>query len=805
MEAGGLDPEPGGGRGLLPALTTFVGRSAEVDEVASLLGRYRLVTVTGPGGVGKTRLAAEVAARATARFADGIRLAELASVQDQAQVPAAVAAVLAARQAPGVPALELLADVLTRQQVLLVLDNCEHVIDAVAQLCEAILPLADDIRVLATSREPIAVAGEARYRLGPLAVPGAGPDGPGASAAVELFADRASRVDSDFALDDTTAPVIGQVVARLDGMPLAIELAAARVEALGLAQLADRLDDRFTLLTGGTRTAPARQRSLAATVDWSYQLLTDLEKQMFRRLAIFSGSFTLDAAGTVTGAAGPAILKLVDCSLIAPPRTGPDGRVRYLMLETLRAFGLDRLTEAGERPGAEALLAQHMLAVAEQAAAGMAASSTEVQAATWLDAEDATMHQALVWALDHDPGTALRMAVALAPWWMLRGRRLGEGYAWLRAAVGRVPPGDDPAWCAGQVLLGEITQDLREALGYFTAVRDAIGRQGASSVLVDALAGRSVYLLNMGRVPEAQQEAHDVLAMARGLGYPAGEMVALTALGMAARYLGDMEQAVEWHRQASQIDPAQVPGRRARECAVPWVQILMTAGQVTAARRACADGLARARTAGDLTNRMICLRAAADLDLRTGHVAEAGQYLAEAIELGLRNGFRFILTSCLDTCGHLCAASGRWAEALTLWAALGVFMDGGSIGDLPEDLRRRQQARQQAAGALTGDRIRAAEERGAAMTLDTAAEYALVITTIPRQEPAQAPPELTRLSAREQELISLVARGSTDAQIATQLYISISTVRSHLDRIRDKTGCRRRADLTRLALQAGLV
>jgi predicted ATPase len=338
-------------------------------------------------------------------------------------------------------------------------------------------PLADDVRVLATSRELIAVVARRGTGAEALAVLGPGPDGAGPLRGGELFADRASRVDPGFVLDGTTAPVIGQVVARLDGMPLAIELAAARVDALGLGQLLDRLDDRFTLLTSSARTAPARQRSLAATVDWSYQLLSDLDKQVFRRLAIFSGPFTLDAAETVAGAAaGPAVLKLVDCSLIAPPRTGPDGRGRYLMLETLRAFGLNRLTEAGERPGAEALLAQHMLAAAEQAAAGMAASATEVQAATWLDAEDATMHQALVSALEHDPAVALRMAVALGPWWMLRGRRFGQGYAWLRTATGRVAPGD-PAWCAGQVLLGETTQDLREALDHFTAVRDAIGRQ----------------------------------------------------------------------------------------------------------------------------------------------------------------------------------------------------------------------------------------------------------------------------------------------------------------------------------------
>jgi len=190
---------------------------------------------------------------------------------------------------------------------------------------------------------------------------------------------------------------------------------------------------------------------------------------VFRRLAVFPGPFSLDAAETVAGpAAGPAVLKLVDCSLIAPPRTGPDGRGRYLMLETLRAFGLERLTEAGEQPGAEALVAQHMLAVAEQAAAAMDVGATEAQAAIWLDAEDATMHQALVWALDRDPAAALRMAVALGPWWTLRGHRFGPGFAWLRTAAERVAPGD-PVWCAGQVLLGEMTQDVREALGHFTA------------------------------------------------------------------------------------------------------------------------------------------------------------------------------------------------------------------------------------------------------------------------------------------------------------------------------------------------
>jgi predicted ATPase/DNA-binding CsgD family transcriptional regulator len=790
--------------GLLPALTSFVGRAGEVEEIAGLLDRYRLVTVTGPGGVGKTRLAGEAARRVAARFADGVWLVELAAVQEPALVPAAVAAVLGLQQAPDLPIVESLAAALVGWQLLLVLDNCEHVAGAAAELCAALLPAADDVRVLATSREPVGLAGEARYRLVPLPVPEpAALGGVAGSAAVELFADRARQADPHFALDGDSGPVVARIVARLDGMPLAIELAAARVEALGLSALLDRLDDRFALLAGGDRMAAARQRSLAAAVDWSYQLLSEQERQVFRRIAVFPGPFTLQGGAAVAGAgAEPMVLHLVDCSLLAPPRTGPDDRARYLMLETLRAFGLERLTEAGQRPDAEASLARHALAVAEQAAESMQASRTELQAARWLDAESAAIGQAIGWALQHDRAAGLRMAVAVAPWWMLRGR-FAEGYAWLCTAVGYGTRGD-PAWLAGQILLGEMAQDMRAALGHFTVVRDAVGQRGASRVLADALGGRSSCLLNLGRIPEGEQDAHRALEMARGLGYPAGEMLALLNLGAAARYRGDAQESLQWHRQAGRIDPAGIPGRRARECSVTSVIALKAAGEADAARQSCAEGLAMAREAGDLASQVVCLNVAADLNLRAGHISQAGQQLGQAIELAVRSGYRFALIDSLDICGHLCAATSRWADALTVWAALTACLAHEGIIDLPHDIRRRQEAQAKAAETLEHERALAAGERGAAMTLKTAAEYAIVLTTTDSHAP-QAPAQLAPLSAREQELLTLVARGNTDAQIAGQLYISVSTVRSHLDRIRDKTSCRRRADLTRLALRAGLV
>ena len=294
----------GGTHGFPAALTSFVGRSGVVDEIAAQLGQYRLVTVTGPGGSGKTRLAGEVAGQVARRFADGVWLAELAAVRDPAQVAAAVAAALGIRELPSVAAADALGRALARRQLLLVLDNCEQVIGAAAELCGRLLLGADDVRVLATSREPLRIAGEARYRLAPLTLPDpADLADPGGSEAVALFADRARRADASFVLDGETAPVVARLVARLDGMPLAIELAAARVEALGVAQLLARIDDRFTLLAAGDRLAADRQRSLAAAVEWSYRLLDERERRVFRAVSAFPGPFTLEGAEAVAGPA----------------------------------------------------------------------------------------------------------------------------------------------------------------------------------------------------------------------------------------------------------------------------------------------------------------------------------------------------------------------------------------------------------------------------------------------------------------------------------------------------------------------
>jgi predicted ATPase len=645
----------GGVHGFPAALTSFIGRNGPVGEVAGLLVEYRLVTVTGPGGVGKTRLAGQVARRVTGRFADGAWLAELAAVRDPVQVASAVAAALGVREQPGVAAAGAVARVLARQQLLLVLDNCEHVIGAAADLCAGLLAACDDVRVLATSREPLAVAGEARYRLAPLSLPDADDDADvGGSEAVALFVDRARRADARFVLDRDSGPVLGRLVARLDGLPLAIELAAARVEALGVAQLLERLDDRFALLAGGDRLAAERHRSLARAVAWSYQLLDDLERQVFRLVSVFPGPFTLEAAEAVAGAgAGPAVLHLVDCSLLSPPQAGPDGRSRYGMLETLRAYGTRMLAEDGAQDGAATALAGYALQVAEQAAAGLQTSTAqEVAAARWLDAEDATMRQVLAWAMEHDPAIAGRLSAALGWWWLLRGRLPGQ-YALLREVAGRAEAGSD-GWCAAQFWAGlaaTFSSDLAGSLDRFTALRDAAAGRGPSRALADGLMGRAGALANMGRVAEAVGDARRSLAVAREIGYRAGQITALAVLSFAAMASDDLEGAVQSARQATQIT-ADVPGEYVRWSSYVLTGALIMAGDMAAADDVGAPALAQSRDVGDLVNQSWLLQHMVIVDLHAGRTQDPQRTCAKASR-----------STCVAAAGRNCS---------TAWTAAGT-------------------------------------------------------------------------------------------------------------------------------------
>ncbi|CCH16425.1 Transcriptional regulator, winged helix family [Micromonospora lupini str. Lupac 08] len=455
-------------RGALPtALTSFVGREAAVDRVGALLDRARLVTLTGPGGAGKTRLAIESAREVAARFPDGVWLVELAPVTEPAEVPQALLGLLGLREQaffagsqsripPGEatePTVRAI-DALASRRALLVLDNCEHLLDAAAELADRLLTACPDVRVLVTSREPLGITGEALHPVESLEQPPTGADPVTALTypSVRLFADRAAAVRPDFEVDDrTVGPVVG-ICRSLDGMPLAIELAAARLRAMTAEQVATRLDDRFRLLTGGSRTALPRHQTLRAVVDWSWDLLDEADRALWRRLAVFAGGATAAAVERVCGGgelAAPEVLDrlfaLVEKSLVI---VSDAAEPRYQMLETIREYGLDRLGEAGEEQRVRRAHADEFLQLAERADRELRGRD-QLRWVRRLRAEHDNLHGALRWAIGADEVTrAVRLTGALGWYWWSRGNRL-EGADLAREvlvlaerSVGR-PDGDD--------------------------------------------------------------------------------------------------------------------------------------------------------------------------------------------------------------------------------------------------------------------------------------------------------------------------------------------------------------------------
>ncbi|WP_433285836.1 BTAD domain-containing putative transcriptional regulator [Micromonospora sp. CA-244673] len=631
--------DPGGpsrpARGNLPAtLTSFVGREEEVARVAGLLDRSRLATLTGPGGAGKTRLAVESGRAVAGRFPDGVWLVPLAPVTDPAEVPGAALAALGlreqallARAGRGAPEpadpVGRLVDALAGRTALLLLDNCEHLIDAAAGLTERLLTACPGLRVLATSREPLGITGEALRPVESLALPPAGADPATALAypAVRLFADRAGAVRPDFAVDAATVGPVVRICRALDGMPLAIELAAARLRAMTAAQVDTRLDDRFRLLTGGSRTALPRHQTLRAVVDWSWDLLGDGERALWRRLAVFAGGATLDAVERVcaverplqlgASAAAPrpgavadvldAISALVDKSLVV---AGGTGEPRYRMLETIREYGLDRLAEAGETDEVRRAHAAEYLALAE-------AAEPELRGAAQLDwlrrlaADHDNVHAGLRHAIAvGDAPTAVRYAAALGWYWWLTGQR-AEG-----------------ADLAGQVLeLPGVadTPPTATALALATAALNLIDTRSDEVTVSRERLARAAEL-SLGREHE-----HPLLRLAAPI---------------AAAFDTNFQSPAMAAMVALFDDPD------------PWVA-----------------GIARLIRAHSLLNGGLS-DADAEADLRAG--------LAHYRQVGDRWGMSFSLTSLadlLDRRGEAAEATPYHEEAMTYFEALGVRED----------------------------------------------------------------------------------------------------------------------------------
>ena len=436
-------PPVGVTEGPRPEQTSFVGRQRELAEINRALGRTRLLTLTGPGGAGKTRLAYEVASRLADSYPDGVHVVELASLSRPELVPQAVASVLDVPLSQTGAAEVALARQLAERRLLIVLDNCEHLLDACARLAAALLRTCPDVVVLATSREPLRVGGEVTWRTPSLALPDLQALPPLARLAelesIRLFVERACDAAPWFVLDATTAPAVAEICVRLDGMPLALELAAARTSALAPAQIASRLDDALRVLGRGSRAAVTRQQTLHATLAWSHDLLEQDERALFRRLAVFAGSMSLEAVEHVCGGDGLDVVdllsRLVDKSLVQADQA--DGTVRYRLLETIRQFADQRLRDAGERAARVRAHRDWYLAVAAahdpERAVGVVNDTPQA-----LDAEHDNLRAALASGLADDPAEALQLAVSLWRFWLARGH-FAEGSRWLEATLAAAP------------------------------------------------------------------------------------------------------------------------------------------------------------------------------------------------------------------------------------------------------------------------------------------------------------------------------------------------------------------------------
>jgi predicted ATPase/class 3 adenylate cyclase/DNA-binding CsgD family transcriptional regulator len=538
-------------------LTSFVGRGAQMTDLEKLLVDNRLVTLTGAGGAGKTRLGAEIAARIAAEFGDSVWYVDLAPVTHPGIVPVAVARALGLPDQPGRSTMDTLLRFVRDRQMLVVLDNCEHLLDASAELLVALLGAAPGLTVLATSREPIGVAGEVSWRVPSLSL---------ADEAIELFIDRARRARPDFRITDENTTTVTEICARLDGMPLAIELAAARVRALSLGEILDGLRDRFRLLTGGARTAVRRQQTLRASVDWSHALLSEPERVVFRRLAVFLGGFDLDATQAVAGGADlqrfqvlDLLALLVDKSLVVAEDSG--GATRYRLLETVRQYALEKLAESGE---ADAIRSRHRDHYTAMAAVLDAPSGSDYEGRVeQAESEIANLRAAFLWSRENsDVELALALASSLQPLWLARGR-FREGLAGFDAAL---------------------------------ADNNAQHPEVAATVRARALADRAVLSTLMGAA-DGLDQAQQALAIAREVDDPALLVRALTACGPIAAF--SAEFAREYFAEALGL---------ARALGDPWrlSQILgwqasgaIAAGDPIATRAAAEEGRDLADAIGD--------------------------------------------------------------------------------------------------------------------------------------------------------------------------------------------------------------
>ncbi len=695
-------------------LSSFIGREKQMADLKELLARNRLVTLTGAGGSGKTRLAIETARELPETPRDGVWLAALSQLTDETLLPKTVAAALGVSEEPNRTVTETLIDHLNGKELLLILDNCEHLVAACADLVDLFLRTHPQIRVLATSRQGLGITGEAVYRVPPLALPDPGARlGLHELAAIEsirLFAERGRSVRTDFALTEENAPAVVQVCRRLDGIPLALELAAARVEVLTAEEIAGRLDDRFRLLTTGGPTSQAQHKTLRALIDWSHDILTEPERVFLRRLAVFAGGWTLDAAESVCsgdGIEGWEVLDLLSC-LVAKSLVEMDvdggrgtGRARYRMLETIREYARDRLRESGERPAVRRRHRDYYVALAEEAESELTGSDQ----ATWLarlQAEHDNLRAACAACTGEDGGIelGLRLVGALGRFLQVRGH-WSEGRR-LFATFLDAPGGGSRTAARGKTLnwagnLAYMQGDSSQARVFHEVSLEIRRELGDEEGVAETLSNMGNVAFMQGRPDAARAFFKESLEIRRELDDRRGIAVSLNNLGVIAERQGDYPDALRFFEESLEIE---------RELGDRWgIALSLNNVGLLAARigdHAKALGyyeecLRIARELGDQSCIAQALNGLATLSLRQDDPKRAWDFFAEALAIQRALGNQWGIAESLNNLGYVAVKLGEHAEAgrlhaesLTLARELGsqpgIAMSLGAFGMLARSL-----------------------------------------------------------------------------------------------------------------------
>jgi len=789
-----VSPAPRQHHNLPTQLTSFIGREREIAEIKRLLGTSPLVTLTGAGGCGKSRLALQVASELLKDYADGVWLAQLAALSDPAFVPETIASVLRVSEQPGRPVAETLVHALRYKSLLLVMDNCEHMLSACAELAEALLPVCSTLRILATSREPLGVPGEAVWRVPSLSVPGMGRLPTVGHLvqyeAVRLFVERATSGQPGFRLMDNNAPAVVQVCRRLDGIPLAIELAAARVKVLTVEQIAARLDDRFRLLTGGSQRGLPRHRTLRAAMDWSYGLLSEQERVVLRRLSTFAGGWTLEAAEAVCSGHGiettdvlDLLTQLVDKSLVVMETQGEEAR--YHHPETVRQDSLDRLMESEEAADVRRRHRDWYLGLAERAEPELRGPA-QVAWLGRLETEHDNLRAALEWSRTEEGGAeaGLRLAGALYWFWFLHGH-WNDGRQWLEVTLAR--SGDVRSSARLKVLQGaahlawrqgdyeRATALCEQGLAICRSLGD---RETKSRIYGQSLSLSSALLIlwlgciatQRGDYARATALLHESLSLSDGVGDKWLTGAALSWLGIVARNQRDYDRAAAFAEKS----------------------------------------LALAKDVGDRYRIAFDLTRHGALALHQGKYERAAGFYKESLtlcrQMGIM-GIRWIVEECLEGLAGVASAQGHHEQAARLFGAVEALRIAIGLHRPFPDQADYEHRVASIRAAMEETAFAAAWAHGAEMAPEEAIEYALTsVQAASHQGTARLAGDKRAdpLTAREQEVAGLVAHGRTNREIAAALVVSERTADAHVQNILNKLGFNSRAQIAAWAAKRGL-